>query len=102
MGAFHCCADDGRRAVGKDALVKAHNDVGADAVLVLNGRLRREKMPAAVNVRLKSDAVIADPAQRPHTERLIAAAVGKDGAVPPHKAMQPAGVPHPRHAGTQV
>ena len=40
------------------------------------------------------DAVLADFAQFPERKDLEAAAVGEDGAVPPHEAVQPAAQAH--------
>src|SRR5438128_11130487 len=47
-------------------------------------------MRAAIQMRLKSNTVIADLAQRAETEDLITAAVGQDRSVPSHELMQAA------------
>ena len=102
VGAGHSVFDGGGLAGGEDALVEAHYDVGADVVLVMDGGFRGEEVAAAVDVGLESDAGVADAAEGTHAECLVAAAVGKDGAVPAHKAMEAAGVADAVHAGAEV
>ena len=97
-GPLHCGPG---RAKG-NALVQAHNNVRAQALLVGDSPFRGKDMLAAVQMGTKADVAVVHPAQGAHTESLKAAAVGEDGAGPSHKAMQAAGPPDGGDAGAQV
>jgi hypothetical protein len=64
--------------------------------------LRREAVAAAVEVGLEGHAVVVNAARVAEAEDLEAAAVGQDGAVPGHEAVQPAQVADEFVAGAQV
>ena len=90
----------GRRVGG--AFVQAHDDVRAQGLLDLDGFLRAEKMPGAVQVRLKLHPLPGNLGQRIQAEDLKPAAIGEQGAVPMHERVQPAETPDPFVAGAQV
>ena len=70
-----------------DALVQAHDYIGAQTPLVGHGQFRPKPVLAAVDVRTEADAILVDLAQRAHAEGLVTAAVGENGPRPPHKAV---------------
>ena len=102
VGALHGVADGCRVAGGEDALVEAHDDVGADAVLVGDGGLRGKEVLAAVDVGPEGNAGVVDASEGSHAEGLVPAAVGEDGAVPTHESVQAAGVVDALDTGAKV
>ena len=59
-------------------------------------------MGRAVEVRAKAYPVFTHPAQVLEAEDLIPTAVSQNRAVPPHEALQPAGLFDEFHAGPQI
>ena len=102
MGALHGLAHLFLRGPVGDALVEAHGDVRAQALLVGRGQLGGEIVRAAVDVRAEPDAVVGYFPQRSHAESLEPAAVGEYGPVPAHEPMQASHLAHGPHAGPQV
>ena len=102
MGALHGFAGvlffDG---VG-GALVKGHDDVGANLALHVHDGFRRKKVGASVDVRLEFDAFFADFAAVFEAVYLKSAAVGQHGAVPGRKSVQPASLLQHFGSGAQV
>src|SRR6266850_913209 len=72
------------------AVIQDHQDVRAESHLNVDRRFGTQKMCAAVQMRLKSNSVIADVTQRAEAEDLIAAAVRQYRPVPSHEFMQAA------------
>ena len=84
------------------ALIKGHDDVGADAALDVHRRLRAKQVLAAIDVAAERHALLGNLAAVRQAEHLITAAVRQNGAVPAHEFVQPAaGFEHIR-ARTQV
>ena len=84
------------------ALVKLHDDVRAEFFLDGDGRLRSEKVAAAVQMGAKLHALLAHLAKVGQRKDLKTAAVGQDGPVPAHKAVQAAGAGNEILARAQV
>lgn len=85
----------------RQALVQHHEDVAAKRQLNVDGRLRREQMSIAVQVRTEQHALIAHLAQAVQAEHLKAARVGQNGPVPGHEAVQAAHSPDQLVPGTE-
>ena len=89
------------RPVG-DALVQAHDDVGAQPLLVGDGQFGSKDMLAAVNVGAEPYVVVVHPPEGAHAESLESPAVGENGPGPPHELMQAAQLVYGLHPGPQV
>ena len=75
------------------ALVEHHHDVAAQRQLDVDGRLRREHVAVAVEMRLEHHALFGDLAQPAQAEDLEAAGIGEDRPRPVHELVQPAEPP---------
>ena len=71
------------------ALVELHDDVRTQRVLYLHHFFGREKVFAAVYVRIEPHALVLYIVELCEGEDLKAAAVGEDGPVPVHELVQP-------------
>jgi hypothetical protein len=78
------------RAWKRRAFVKAHNNIGAQAVLHIRRDTRIDINPASVYVAGKFHAVITNPVECAQRKHLITAAVRKYRAMPCHKFVQAA------------
>lgn len=83
-------------------LVKGHGNGGAEVCLNAHALLGPHKDFVAVQVGVKGHALFGDVPQLCQAEDLKAAAVGKNGAVPPGKAVQPTQFGHQAVARAQV
>ena len=77
-----------------DALVKGHGDVAAQIGLDLHGLLRSHEDPTSVDMGGEGDALLRYLTQAGQRKDLKSAAVGEDGAIPVHKPVQSAQLPH--------
>ena len=84
------------------ALVEHHEDVAAEGELGIDGGFGREGVGAAIEVRLKGDAMLGDFAQAGEAEDLEAARIGEDGVGPGHEAMEAAEGTDELVAGAQI
>ena len=87
-----------RRRVGR-TLVKGHRDVGAEGILYLRGKLRRQQQAAAVHMGAERHPLLADVLRRRQREDLEAAAVREYRPRPVHEGMEAAQVAHEVMAG---
>ena len=71
-------------------MVEHHGDVAAQALLRLDGALRRQGVLRSVDVRPERHAVVRQRTEVAQAEDLEAAAVGQDRAVPRHEAVEAA------------
>jgi hypothetical protein len=81
-----------RRLRGR-ALVEGHEDVAAELQLQPGRLLRRQLLPAAVEVAAEDRALLADLALLGERVDLEAAGVGEEVALPGHEAVQAAHLP---------
>ena len=101
-GSFH------RRARGFvsrrifQALVEHHHDVAAEGELDIDGRLGREHVAVAVEMRLEHHALFRDLAQPAQAEDLEASGIGEDGPRPIHELVQAAELADGFVAGPQI
>ena len=84
------------------ALVEGHHDVRSDAALNAQTAFRTEQVLAPVDVAGKGHPLLGDLAAVGQAVDLVAAAVGQDGAVPLHEAVQTTGRLHHLRAGAEV
>ena len=83
--------------------VQAHRDVGAEVGLDPRDGLGREAGGRAVVDGAERDALVVRFENRvAQREDLVAAGVGQDRAVPPHEAVQPAGLGDQFVSGAEV
>ena len=75
------------RRFRRDALIEHHRDIAAERFLNFHGVLGGHQMMGAVEVRLKTRALLRDLAHRRQTKNLIAAAVRQDRSVPTHESV---------------
>ena len=102
MGAVHGLFYFGPLRAILNALVQAHNDVGAQALLVGYGQFRGEDVLAAVDVGAEADVVVVHPPEGAHAEGLESTTVGKNRTRPPHELVQAAQSIDRFHPGAQV
>src|SRR5215475_2814320 len=76
------------------AVVQNHDDVGAKRSLYIHRDLWTEKVTTSVQVRLKTNPVVADVSQRTETEDLVSAAVGQNRPIPTHESVQSSKLRH--------
>ena len=67
------------------ALVERHDHIGADLLFEAHDALGREGMLRAIQVRAEAYPVIADAAEIPQGENLIAPRIGEDAPLPAMK-----------------
>jgi hypothetical protein len=79
-----------RRRVEGGALVQAHCDVRAEVLLDAHGAFGAQFQQAAVDVRTEDGGAVVDLEVGGEAEDLVTAAVGEDGPVPAHEAVQAA------------
>ncbi len=72
------------------AFVEHHHDVAAERHLHIDGRLRREQVRIAVQMRAEQHAFLGDLAQSVQTEDLETSRIGQDRPRPGHEPVQPA------------
>ena len=71
------------------AFIQAHDDVRPQGFLDLHGLLRSDPVSGPVDMGLKLDSFFGKFDQGVEAEDLEPAAVGKQGMVPVHEAMDP-------------
>ena len=69
------------------ALVEGHHHIAAKITLDLHRGLRTDEGRGAVEVILKMNSLLRDPAKLREGENLKSATVGQDGSIPTHEAM---------------
>lgn len=70
--------------------VETHDNVGAERILRSNSRFSIQVDPRPIDVTCELYAVFADAVQGAQRKDLVSAAVGEDGAVPCHEAVEAA------------
>src|SRR5215471_8307248 len=76
------------------AVVQNHDDVGAKRSLNVHRDLGTEEVTASVQMRLKTNPVLADVSQGTEAEDLVSATVGQNRPIPTHEPVQTS---KPRH-----
>ncbi|WBL36318.1 hypothetical protein O0235_01690 [Tepidiforma flava] len=89
------------RFTGED-VVEGHGDIDAEGFLHFHGELGGVVVFGAVDVGAEADAVFGDLAEAGEGEDPEAAAVGEDGAIPAHEAVDAAELPDEPVPGAQV
>ncbi len=90
-----------RRGGIGNTFVETHGNVAAELLLNRDGTLWRQEVEAAVEMGAESDALVGYLPRRRQGKNLKSAAVGEDGAVPSHKAVQSPRLGDEIFSGTQ-
>ena len=72
------------------ANIESHDNVRTERVLYLHRNFRRDKVPAAVDMRVERNALFGNFSDTGKRENLKSAAVGQNRLIPRHKLMQSA------------
>ncbi len=88
MGAGDGGAGVGMRGIWRNAVVKSHNNIGADIYLRLSGQFGSKEMFGAVEVGSKFNSFVGNFGVQ--TMDLKTAGVGEDGVGPIHEFMNAA------------
>src|SRR5262245_43835487 len=99
---FHRAVGFEMRRWVSQTIGQVQHDVRTQGVLDVHRDFRTEEVSAAVEMGLKTNSVVADIAQIGEAEYLISTAVGEDGSIPCHEAMQPTKPSDHIMSGTKV